>query len=353
VNHASSDHFVFVQLINIMAVVIVGQAFLSPIIRVICERLATTDFRVNFHEELVRKLEITLVSINKVLDDAEKKQYHDLDVKDWLDDVSDEVYEVEQLLDVIATDAAQQKGMIQRFLSGSFNRFESRIKVLLKRLIVFAELTEILQLRELTSGDYEGGGSDFATSSFMDESIIYGREREKEEIINFLLSDGYNRVSIISIVGLMGMGKTALAQLVYNDNRIQEQFEFKAWVHVPESFGCLRLNEEILDFQLLHWLAGDKYLLVLDDAWIKNRNMLEHLLLLFNQESSRGKMIVTTTDTEVASVMRSTRILHLRQLEESDSWSLFVRYAFQGRNVFEYPNLELIGKKNVEGCHWL
>ncbi|KEH42963.1 NB-ARC domain disease resistance protein [Medicago truncatula] len=46
----------------------------------------------------------------------------------------------------------------------------------------------------------------FATSSFMAESIIYGREREKEEIIKFLFSDA-NQVSIISIVGLMGKGR--------------------------------------------------------------------------------------------------------------------------------------------------
>ncbi|AES69069.1 NBS-LRR type disease resistance protein [Medicago truncatula] len=337
---------------NIMEDVFHGGAFLSPVIRLICKSLASTDFRDYFDKGLVNKLETTLNFINLVLDDAETKQYEDLGVKCWLDDVSNEVYELEQLLDVIATDAAQQKGKIQRFLSGSINRFESRIKVLLKRLEFLAMEKSRLELQEFTNYLYEERASGFATS-FMAESIIYGREREKEEIIKFLLSDSYNRnqVSIISIVGLTGMGKTALAQLVYNDHRIQEQFEFKAWVHVSdESFDCLRLNKEILNHQLQKWLAGNKYLLVLDDAWIKNRNMLERLLLLFNQGYIRGKMIVTTNDKEVASVMRSTRIIHLRQLEESDSWNLFVRHAFEGRNMFEYPNLESIGKKIVEKC---
>jgi len=78
--------------------------------------------------------------------------------------------------------------------------------------------------------------------------------------------------------------------------------------------------------------------------------MKEYLLLLLKCAFSGSKIIVTTHDMEIASSMRSTRILHLKQLEESDSWSLFVRYAFRGRNVFEYPNLELIGKKIVEKC---
>jgi len=58
-----------------MSEVVVVGAFLSPIIQGICERLASTDFRDYFHEELGKKLEITLVSINEVLDDAESKQY--------------------------------------------------------------------------------------------------------------------------------------------------------------------------------------------------------------------------------------------------------------------------------------
>ncbi|XP_039687588.1 putative disease resistance RPP13-like protein 1 isoform X2 [Medicago truncatula] len=336
-------------------------AFLSPIIQEICERLSSTDFGGYVREELGKKLEITLVSINQVLDDAETKKYENQNVKNWVDDASNEVYELDQLLDIIASDSANQKGKIQRFLSGSINRFESRIKVLLKRLVGFAEQTERLGL-------HEGGASRFSAASLGHEYVIYGREHEQEEMIDFLLSDshGENQLPIISIVGLTGIGKTALAQLVYNDHRIQEQFEFKAWVHVSETFNYDHLiksilrsissaevgdeGTEILNSQLQQQLAGKKYLLVLDDVGIKNGNMLEHLLLPLNRGSSRGKMIVTTHDSEVALVMRSTRLLHLKQLEESDSWSLFVRYAFQGKNVFEYPNLELIGKKIVAKC---
>jgi hypothetical protein len=114
---------------------VVGKSFLSSVFQVIFERLASRDVRNYLDEEVVKKLEITLSSINDVLDDAEKKQYKDLKVKNWLDDLQHEVYELDQLLDLIDTNA-QRKGTIRRFVSGFIKRFEYMImiKVLLHRL---------------------------------------------------------------------------------------------------------------------------------------------------------------------------------------------------------------------------
>ena len=134
---------VFVQLINIMA----GRAFLSFVFQVIHERLSSSYFRDYFNDGLVKIFEITLDSINEVLDDAEVKQYQNLDVKNWLDDLKHEVYEVDQLLDVIAADA-QPKGNIQRILSLFINRgFEARIEALIQKVEFLAEKKDRLGLQ--------------------------------------------------------------------------------------------------------------------------------------------------------------------------------------------------------------
>ncbi|MCH97154.1 CC-NBS-LRR resistance protein, partial [Trifolium medium] len=345
---------------------------------VILERLASGDFndyfsRNNLDVELVDKLSITLNSINQVLEEAEKMQYKSTYVKKWLDDLKDAIYEADQISDEIATDAQLNKLKAESD-SVTSTTFESRIKELIGMLELLVKQKEILGLKGgARCASNEGGISwkslkKLPTTLPEDKANLHGRDVEKEEIIKFLLSDndGSNRVPVLSIVGLGGMGKTTLAEVVYNDYRIKEHFERIAWVYVSEYFDVVRLTNEIIS-RLDHSLAdgedlnqlqqelhqritGKKYLLVLDDVRNGKDECWEQLLLPFNHGSFGSKIIVTTRDKEVASVMKSAQILHLKQLEESDCWSLFVRHAFYGKNVSEYPNLESIGRKIVDKC---
>lgn len=66
-------------------------------------------------------------------------------------------------------------------------------------------------------------------TSFVNESYIYGREKEKEAVLELLLDgevSGNDGVCMIATVGMGGLGKTTLAQLVYNDARV-DYFNFK------------------------------------------------------------------------------------------------------------------------------
>ncbi|KAK2653154.1 hypothetical protein Ddye_013010 [Dipteronia dyeriana] len=61
--------------------------------------------------------------------------------------------------------------------------------------------------------------------------LCEGKEKDKEGIIKLLMdSPNDKNVSVIPIVGIAGLGKTALAKLMYNDKRIYEYFDLKLWI---------------------------------------------------------------------------------------------------------------------------
>ncbi|CAJ2638907.1 unnamed protein product [Trifolium pratense] len=367
---------------------LVAEAFLSSFGQYIFERLASSNladyFRRGKLDKLVEELESTLDSITQVLDDAEIKQYQIPNVKKWLGNVKHAMYEADQLLDEIATDAPLKKlkaesqpstsHNIVNFIPTLTNPFESRIKELIKSLHSLVEQKDTLQLKNQTcAGNAVGFNSKppgiEETTCLVDASGIYGRDVDKEEMIKILLSSengSSNQTPIISIVGLGGMGKTTFAKLVYNDNKIEEHFELKAWVYVSESFDVVGLTKEILktfnspaesesnlnllQLRLQQTLTGKKYLLVLDDIWNGNEKSWMQLLLPFDHGSSGSKIIVTTRDKEITHVLKSTNLFNLQQLNKSDCWSLFVTHAFGGKNLDEYPHLEQIGMKIVDKC---
>jgi len=128
------------------------------------------------------------------------------------------------------------------------------------------------------------------TTSLVVGTDIYGRDHDKELIFNWLTSDinDCKQPSILSIVGMGGVGKTTLAQHVYNDPRMDEaKFDVKAWVCVSDKFDVFKVSKAILehvtksiddsrDTEMVHRrlkekLTGKKFLLILDDVWNENQ----------------------------------------------------------------------------------
>ena len=120
------------------------------------------------------------------------------------------------------------------------------------------------------------------TSSVVNELEICGRGKEKEELLKILLTND-DDLRIYAIRGMGGLGKTTLAQLVYNEEKFKQQFGLRIWVCVSTDFDLRRLARAIMepidgascDLQelvpllqrLQQKLTGKKFLLVLDDVW--------------------------------------------------------------------------------------
>ncbi|XP_060669482.1 putative disease resistance RPP13-like protein 1 [Ziziphus jujuba] len=127
-------------------------------------------------------------------------------IKQWLDELKDAPYDADDLLDDIATYALQSKMEVG-----------SRTKS--KRIYVLG----------LINGIGEKPSSRQPTTSLIEEFEVYGRHGDKEALTKLLVMDdeGSNKVSVIPIVGMGYVGKTTLAESVYNDDKVNKQFKLK------------------------------------------------------------------------------------------------------------------------------
>ncbi|XP_022745543.1 putative disease resistance RPP13-like protein 1 isoform X2 [Durio zibethinus] len=366
-----------------MAEALVGGAFLSASLQVIFDRMASREVLdfirgKKLENGLLKKLKPTLMSVNAVLDDAENKQITNPTVRSWIDELKNAVYDAEDLLDEIDAKALRNRmdqtstvKQVRGFFS-SLNHFEepmeSRLDEILGRLESLFNQKDTLGLKE------SRGEKAFLrppATSLVDESGVYGRDDEKEAILK-LLDPEYaseNQMDWIPIVGMGGIGKTTLAQLIYNDERVKEWFPLRAWVCVSEEFDAFRVTKTILEeincscdgsqnlnqlqLQLKEKLSGKKFLFVLDDVWHKRYVDWEELKRPFTSGAKNSKIIVTTRDENVASILRNVRTYHLNFLSNGDCWRLFEKHAFINTSPSMHPNLKVIGEAIVERCKGL
>ncbi|XP_060672468.1 putative disease resistance RPP13-like protein 1 [Ziziphus jujuba] len=368
-----------------MALEVVGGAFLSASLQLLFDRMASkqvVDFvrEKNVDDELLNKLKIKLSSINKVLDDAEKKQLADPAVRKWLNELKHTVYNTEDLVYEIHTEALRceiegKPHLLSFFSTRSYaKQINQRIAKILDTLEYIVQQKDLIGLKEV--GRVENKSSprvSIIVPPLEDESGIHGRDADKEAIVNLLLSvtGTVNKISVIPIVGMGGLGKTTLAKLAYNDFRVNNLFDIKMWITVSDEFDVFMLTKTILEkvtsrtcsiedqydlqLKLKEVLEGKKFLLVLDDVWNENYDRWYALRSPLEFAACGSKIIVTTRSESIGSMMGNVPNHRLQVISDEDGWKLFAKHVFSNNNVepSKYSDLEVIGKKIVEKCQGL
>jgi len=298
-----------------------GGALFGAVLQLIFDKLDSNQLLDYFRgrkldEKLLKNLRRKLVSINAVVDDAELKQFRDAYVKAWLDETRDVLLDTEDLLDEIDYEFSKTESQLQYQTSSSQVRIlESKLKEILNDLEYLLNQKDDLGLKNASGIGSELGNKVVEkrneSSSLMVEEVIYGRDEDKEKILNWLTSDNENcsQLSILSIVGMGGMGKTTLAQHVYNDPVIEIKFAIKAWVCVSDEFDIFKLTRAILEAihkstddsrnlemvqgRLKEKLNGMKFLVILDDVWNEDRNQWKSLKTPLKYGAKGSKILVT------------------------------------------------------------
>ncbi|GMP43421.1 hypothetical protein CsSME_00012786 [Camellia sinensis var. sinensis] len=210
-----------------------------------------------------------LSEIQALLIDAEEKQMQDQAVNLWLDDLQDLAYDLDDLVDEFATEALRQSlkaklpqassskvwNLIPNFKpkDAVFNvKMRSKIEEINTRLRTSFDRSSQLNLVKIvgTTTPTTKTWQRPESTSLLQDPCLYGGEKDQRKILELLVGggeSGHNKVDVIPIVGMGGIGKTTLAQMVFNDKTVENHFDLKAWVCVSDEFDIMKITKAIYD----------------------------------------------------------------------------------------------------------
>ncbi|KAK1441543.1 hypothetical protein QVD17_07528 [Tagetes erecta] len=358
----------------------------SALLGVVFEKLADESFKKlarsrKIHLEL-NELQSTLSQIKALLNDASHKEVSDESVGLWLNSLQHLAYDIDDVLDDVATEAMHHE------LTHESGAITNKVRKLIvptccinlslshrlhHKLDDINKKLQSLENRKVDLGlivkDGKQKNINRGNETSLLESYVVGREGEKEKLIKKLLEDessNNGNFSILPIVGMGGIGKTTLARLVYNDTSVKRHFELKVWVCISDDFDIFKISDTIfryvttekkkfkdlnhLQMDLTERFKGKRFLLVVDDLWSENYDDWEILVRPFTSCGPGSRIIMTTRKKKLLKTLGFDQVAHLESLSNESSLSLLALHALGANNFDSHPTLRPKGEGIVRKC---
>ncbi|XP_042474792.1 putative disease resistance protein RGA3 [Zingiber officinale] len=298
-------------------------------------------------DELV-KLQKSVSSIQAVLSDAQESEETRNIVKQLLNELRDVAYRANDILDDVATEQQRQQ-LINYAPVRNFFGPVNLMRLLFQRDVyhkiqsIDEELDKIVKRCPLIalSPRNRSQRTHSSESTPAIPPCVLGRERDKQKIKELLVPFSGrtdSAASVISIFGMPGVGKTTLAQQLFDDETVKKHFELRLWVYVSHDFDLMRIMRCMIesidgfkcDLTSLNNLQQEvrkkvsrrRYLLVLDNVWQESQEWEKLKSFLYSADEG-SKILVTTKSEQVARFMAANSPpYHLEGLSMDDCWSL-------------------------------
>ncbi|GMP86660.1 hypothetical protein CsSME_00039358 [Camellia sinensis var. sinensis] len=310
-------------------------------------------------EQELNTLKDTLSTIKAVLLDAERLYGHggfpqnqahnnySIAMGVWFDRLQAAFYDADNLLDELHYEDLRRQ-VVSKFFSFDFPfkfKMGSRIENIRKRLDMIADDRTKFHPIVTTSRHNATGTS---ISSNVNESEFVGRVNDRVTLLQLVMApsvDNDENMFVLPIVGIAGIGKTALVKLLYNHEMVAKHFQLRIWVKVAQyldvkdvmqkivqcitdSPPCADLNSNQLKNLLQEKLHNTKFLLVLDNLCdCDNQDWCKLYDLLRCGGTVGSKIIVTTRNMWVALVVGTVPTYNLESLSDKDCLELLWKWA--------------------------
>ncbi|PPS11655.1 hypothetical protein GOBAR_AA08990 [Gossypium barbadense] len=296
-----------------------GEDALSAFLELLSAKLL--DSVLNFvadHRQVHQQLQLwqsILPEIKVVLNHAEEKQIKDEGVKNWLDDLQDFAYDVDDILDNFAYQELRLKHQKTRAQAST-----SKVQELIPTCC---------------TGGY------FSPISFMFNAKMISKITAITDRLNSLNT----RRSSLGLSEIMSQGATSKGK----KPRLQPTSLMDGAVEytILRSLDANSRDENdlnLLQVKLKEKLSGKRFLLVLDDIWNESYSDWTILRAPF---AAGTKIIITTRLEKVSSNVDPVKAFYLDKLSHHDCLSIFAQHALKARSFAGHLQFKEIGENIV------
>nr|UBY07385.1 NBS-LRR disease resistance protein [Dasypyrum villosum] len=315
--------------------------------------------------------------------DAEKRRTKEQAVNSWLGQLRDVIYDVDEILDVarckgskllsedpsssLSSKSAACKGLS---VSSCFCNIRSRRDVAVRIRSLNKKIENIANDKiffTFNSSTQPINGPTFTMirSSNLVEPNLVGKEikHSSRKLVDLVLAHKENKSYKLAIVGTGGVGKTTLAQKIYNDQKVKVSFKMYAWICVSQDYNQITLLKEVLrnigvhheqgetitelQRKLAETIEGKSFFLVLDDVW--HSNLWTDLLRPALHETAAGVILVTTRDDQITKRIGVDHTHRVDLMSVDVGWELLWK-SMKIDEEKEVQNLRNTGIEIVHKC---
>ncbi|CAM0953097.1 unnamed protein product [Alopecurus aequalis] len=306
-------------------------------------------------KEDLKELQRTMTQIRCFLQDAEKRRTEESSVNNWLSELREAMYCADDIIDLARSEGGKllmdcSSSSTNSARCGGFSFFTC-IPTVQKRHKIGVQIRDfndelekisksgerVLMLQNMQPKPEVPTVKHMRTSHLVEPNLV-GKEtlRACKRLVELVLAHKEKKMYKVGIVGTGGIGKTTLAQKIYNDPKLEGAFSKKAWICVSQEYSEVALLKELLrNFAIHHEqdetvgelssklaaaVADKFFFLVLDDVW--QPEVWTNMLRIPLNAAATGVVLVTTRHDTVAHAIGVEDVHRVDLMSADVGWEL-------------------------------